>query len=249
MKTSMRCIVADDYDELSRVGADEVEDVIATKPAASVLVATGNTPMGLYQELARRRANGVFDASQVRVFQLDEYLGLEADDRRSLFGWTRRSFIDPLGIQLDNVTRLAPDTGDLETTCRAYDAAVEASGGLDLAILGLGPNGHLGFNEPPADAHAPTRVVDLTMESVESNAQYWGGRDEVPHRAMTAGMDVILASRRILLVVSGSHKREVLEQTVAGAVTPDIPASYMQLAANVTVLADRDAWGTMSQPG
>ena len=248
MTTRMRCIVADGYGELSQIGADAVEAAIKANPYVSVLVATGNTPMGLYQELARRRANGALEASHVRVFQLDEYLGLEPEDRRSLFGWTRRSFVDPLGIPLENVIRLAPEAGDLEAACRAYDAAIKSAGGLDLAILGLGPNGHLGFNEPPADADAPTRVVDLTPESIESNAQYWGGCDAVPRAAMTAGMDVILGARRTLLVVSGSHKQDVLERTVVGTVTPDVPASYLQLAGDVTVLADRDAWGAMPNP-
>lgn len=243
MKTSMRRIVADNYEELSRAGADEVVESVAARPVAAILAATGNTPMGLYQELARRRGNGTFDASKARVFQLDEYVGLEHDDRRSLYGWTRRAFVDPLGIPIDQLTRLSSETDDLEAACRAYEAAIESAGGIDLAILGLGPNGHLGFNEPPADSNSPTRVVNLTIESVDSNAEYWGGRDEVPRRAMTAGMDIILAAKSILLVVSGAHKRDILERTVSGAVTPDVPASYLQLATNVTILADRDAWG------
>ena len=241
MKTTLRKMVAHDYVDLSRRGAEEVSRFFAERPSATLLVATGNTPMGVYQELARRKEAGELDSTALRVFQLDEYVGLGPDDRRSLYGWTRRSFVDPLGIPIDQVTRLEADAEDPQKACQAYEAAVAAAGGIDLAILGLGPNGHLGFNEPPSGADAPTRLIDLTEESVKSNATYWGGRNQVPRQAMTAGMNVILAARHIVLVVSGKHKRTILERAISGAVTPDVPASWLQRAPNVTILADRDA--------
>ncbi len=237
----MQKIVADTYEQLSQLGADIVARILAERPDASFLVATGNTPMRMYQELARRHGEGSLDATRARVFQLDEYVGLNPDDFRSLYGWTRRSFVEPLGIPPGQVTRLEADTGDPQAACEDYEAAVAAAGGIDLAILGLGPNGHLGFNEPPSGPDAPTRLIDLAEESVESNAQYWGGRDQVPRRAMTAGMNVILAARHIVLVVSGKHKRTILERALNGAVTPDVPASWLQRAPNVTILADHDA--------
>lgn len=234
----MQYIVADNPEHLSHLGADIVAQTLAEHPGASILAATGNTPMGIYQELARRRRQEELDARKVRVFQLDEYLGLGPDDVRSLYGWTRRSFVEPLGIPEQQVTRLEADADDSQA---AYEAAVAAAGGIDLAILGLGPNGHLGFNEPPSEADAPTRLIDLTEESIESNATYWGGRDQVPRRAMTAGMNVILAARHIVVLVSGKHKRTILERTLSGPVTPDVPASWLQRAPNVTILADREA--------
>jgi glucosamine-6-phosphate deaminase len=242
-KTSMQILIAEDYEELSRLGAKEVSRNIAERPGATLLVATGNTPMGVYQDLAHRREAGMLDTASLSVFQLDEYIGLEQDDRRSLYGWTRRSFVDPLRIPLDQVTRLDATASDIHGACSAYDAKIQAAGGIDLAILGLGPNGHLGFNEPPSQPDAPTRIVDLTEESVASNAQYWGSRDLVPRQAMTAGMNVVLASRHTLLLVSGSHKRNILKQTVYGEVTSQIPSSYLQRASNVTIIADRQAWG------
>jgi len=238
----VRLIITDDYGTLSRAGADLIADLIATEPTARIILATGETPMGVYGELAARRRRGEFDASHARIFQLDAYLGLGADDHRSLYGWMKRSFLDPLAVPEDNVVRLRGDTRNPEEACRAYDAAIEAAGGIDLAVLGLGPNGHLGFNEPPADDDAPTRVVELTPASVESNARYWGGRDRVPRQALTAGMTTLLAARRTLLVVSGPHKRDILRRAVEGPITPDVPASYLRRAAGVTVLADRAAW-------
>lgn len=239
----MELVIVDDYAALSHAGADWMAEAIGAKPDAAIVVATGDTPMGVYRELADRRARGLVDPARLRVFQLDAYLGLTPDDRRALFGWTRRSFIEPLGIPMEQVTRLPGDTPDPAAACRAYDATARALGGFDISILGLGPNGHLGFNEPPSPPDAPTRIVDLTPESIVSNARYWGGMDQVPRQALTCGMDLLLAARRTLLVVTGAHKREILRRAVEGPQTPAVPASFLQAAANVTVLADRAAWG------
>ncbi len=238
----MKLIVTDDYEALSLAGAEIMAEVMAAKSDAAVLVATGDTPMGIYRELAARRAQGRLDASRLRIFQLDEYVGVPPQDERSLYGWMARSFVHPLGTPEASVVRLPWSANGLEASCRAYDQAVQSAGGFDLAVLGLGPNGHLGFNEPPCDAHAPTRAIDLTEASIESNASYWGGTHRVPHRAVTAGMAQLMAAHEILLVVSGAHKRDILRLTVSGPITPDVPSSFLQQAANVIVLADRAAW-------
>lgn len=225
-----------------RAGADFIVDTLRRKPDPTVVLATGNSPIGVYRELAERYRGGEWDPSRLRVFQLDAYLGLSPDDRRSLYRWLDEAFLQPLDIPPDNVVRLPGDTQDPEAVCRAYDRALEAAGGFDLAVLGLGPNGHLGFNEPPSEASSPTRVVELTEASIVSNAVYWGGRDSVPRLALTAGMAALLGARTTLLLVSGAHKRKVLERTIRGPVTPEVPASLLQSVAGVTVLADRAAW-------
>ncbi|MBI3647700.1 MAG: glucosamine-6-phosphate deaminase [Actinobacteria bacterium] len=238
-----RIQVVQDADELGRAGADLVAGVFAATPAASVVVATGRTPMGLYAELAGCRRSGLADTTRITVYQLDEYLGLEPGDRRSLFGWMRRRFLEPLGITGERVVRL-PLGGDLEGACAAFDRALEERGGLDLAILGLGPNGHLGFNEPPSDPWAPTRVVDLSPVTIVANASYWGEVADVPTRAVTMGMGQLLSARAIVLVVSGKSKREIAHRALEGPVGPGVPASFLQEAASgVTVIVDRAAWG------
>lgn len=238
----MRLIVVDDYAALSQAAAEIMTAAIVANPTAAMVLATGETPMGLYNALAERQQRGEVDTSRLRIFQLDAYVGLAPDDRRSLYGWMKRSFLDPLRVPETQVTRLPGDAVDPDNACRAFDHSIREAGGFDFSLLGLGPNGHLGFNEPPADPDAPTRVIDLTEESVESNARYWGGRAQVPRQAMTCGMAALLAARQTLLVVSGAHKREILQRTISGPVTPDVPASFLQQATNVTVIADRAAW-------
>lgn len=232
----MNLIIVDDYQSLSQAGADWLVEAIQAKPDAAIVVATGETPMGVYRELAERHSHGWIDTSRLHVFQLDAYVGLAPDDRRSLFGWMCRSFVEPLGIAEANVIRLAGDYTEPWEACRSYYMAVRSDGGFDISVPGLGSNGHLGFNEPPSSKDARTRIVDLTPESIVSNARYWGGEEQVPKQALTCGMDLLLAARRTLLVVSGAHKHHILHRTVEGPPSPEVPAS------NVNVIADRAAW-------
>ncbi len=217
-------------EQLAQAAANFISAQVRAKPDLSILVATGDTPMPTYIELARRAKAGAVDFSRVTAVQLDEYLGVSDDDPRSLWGWMRRSFVEPLGI-----TRAVR----LESPAQ-FAAAVADLDGLDLAVLGLGPNGHLGFNEPPSQPDAPTRTLTLTPASLMSNAAYWGGL-AVPTGAVTAGMDVILAARACLLLVSGAHKRAILRAALEGPEAPTVPASFLRRTA-LTVIADEAAW-------
>ncbi len=156
---SMDLVIVDDYEALSKAGADWFAEAVKAKPEATIVVATGDTTMGVYRELGERWARGLIDASQLRVFQLDAYLGLSPDDRRSLFGWMRRSFLETLGIPEANVVRLVANSPDPWEACRAYEAMARQVGGFDLSILGLGPNGHLGLNEPPSRRMLPPGLL------------------------------------------------------------------------------------------
>jgi glucosamine-6-phosphate deaminase len=238
-----RIMIVEDAGELGRVGADLVAEAIASGPAVSITAATGSSPMGLYSALAAHYRSGALRTDEVTVFQLDEYLGLAAGDRRSLLGWTRRSFLEPLGIGDEQVVPLPLD-GDVEESCAAFDRAVEARGRLDIAILGLGRNGHLGFNEPPSASRSRTRVVELTAGTLQDNARYWGSVADVPARAITMGLRQLLGARRIVMVVSGAIKRAIMHRALEGPVGPEVPASFLQTAeAEVTVIVDRSAWG------
>lgn len=244
----MRLILAEDYDDLSDRAARLLADAIAAKPDLALIPATGDTPMGAYARLAGIAATEGTETGRLRVFQLDEYLGLPPGDRRLLAGWMDRSLIQPLGIAEAGVVRFASEAADPGETCAAWDAALAAAGGADLVVLGLGPNGHLGFNEPPTDRDAPTRVVELTPESIRSNGPYWGGEEFVPRRAVTAGMTALLAARQVVLLVSGGRKHGILHRTVGGDVTPEVPGSWLQTVPDAIVIADRAAWGDLPVP-
>ena len=238
LRPGLNLMIFPDPSALAVAAADLIAAQVRARPELSVLVATGSTPMATYTELARRVQAGTLDMGRVTAVQLDEYLGLEQDDPRSLWGWMERSFVLPLGVA--RTLRLNAAGADLQRACADYDAALTALGGIDLAVLGLGPNGHLGFNEPPSPASAPTRAVDLTPGSRASNRSYWG--QDVPGQALTAGMNVILAARTTLLLVTGAHKRGVLRRVLSGPQTPDLPASLLA-GEGVSVLADRVALG------
>ncbi|WP_226781705.1 glucosamine-6-phosphate deaminase [Oceaniglobus trochenteri] len=238
----MEIRVLPDAAQLAVAGAQAFADALSAEPAMAAAIATGRSPIALYEQLAQMQQDGRADTGQMRAFQLDTYLGVPDDDRRSLWGWMERAFVTPLGISPDRVEKIDAMAPDIAAECRRYDAAIAAAGGLGLAILGLGPNGHVGFNEPPSPADAPTRTVALTPESLNSNAGYWGGLDQVPAHGVTMGMAPLLAARRVILVVTGAHKHKILRRAVEGPATPDVPASLFQSHPGTVVLADKAAW-------
>ncbi len=220
-------------DEVGAAGAAVVDDALRapSRPDATLMPALGSSALEVYAALGRR--------SGLRLVQLDEYV-VPADDPRSLIGWLRRDVAAPLGVPDERIVRLDGGAVDRQAACLAYDAAVARAGGIDVAVLGLGPNGHLGFNEPPADRDAPTRVVELAPASLASNARYWPGLD-VPRAALTAGMSTILAARFVVLVVRGDSKRDILRSMLDGPVGPDLPASFLRDHPDALLLADRAA--------
>ena len=235
-------VVVDDAAWLARVGADVVAEVVNANGPVTVVPATGETPVGMYAELAARRARGEIDTRGVSIVQLDEYLGLERDDRRALFGWMDRTVLEPLAIADERVTKL-PTEGDVDAACAVFDRELDARGGIDLAILGLGTNGHLGFNEPPSAAGSSTRTIDLTPDTIAANARYWGSEGDVPTRAVTLGLRTLLDARRILLLVGGASKHAIVRRALEGPVGEDVPASFVRQArGSVTVVVDRAAW-------
>ena len=238
----LRPVVVDDASALAAAGADLIGERLTSGGARSVVAATGFTPIGLYAELGARRRGGTINPSGLSVFQLDEYLGLEPGDGRSLLSWMRRAFLEPLDIADDRVVPL-PVAGDLDAGCAAFDHALDERGGLDLAILGLGTNGHLGFNEPPSSPEDGTRAVRLLPETVAANARYWGDGAGLPGRAVTMGLRQILAANRIVVLASGAAKHDVVHAALEGPVGPSVPASFLQDAdADVSVIVDRAAW-------
>lgn len=232
------------YPELSRIAADRVQAVLVEKPDSKIVFAMGQTPLGLYAELVRRKRQGALDVSQLWAFQLDGYVGVADDDPRSLWTSLNRVLLAPMGVPVEHTVRFHENASDPEADCRRYERAVKEAGGYDLAVLGLGLNGHLGFNEPPSGPGASTRVVTLSQMARASSRAYFPADYAVPTRGMTAGMDLLLAARRIVVLVSGASKQAVLHEMCTGKPTPTVPASYLNsTSAPTEIIADHEALG------
>lgn len=202
---------------------------------------TGATPGPLYRRMADAVARGAWRWPDVRLVTLDEYLGADPADPRSLQGWLDAHLLRPTGFAPERLLAFDPQAPDPDAEAARVEALVRAAGGLDLLVLGLGRNGHLGFNEPGSPLDGPSHVVTLTADSIDANAAHWGGADLVPRRALTLGLGTFASARAVLVLVTGPTKAAILARALDGPVDPAVPASWLQGRASVTVLADRAA--------
>lgn len=237
----MRLEVYPDYDALSHAGALWVTNVVRATPGANLVFALGNTPLGTYRLLADSVRRGEVSFSAAHLFQLDDYMGLAPDDWRSFRRWLVTSCAEPLGIPLANVVPLPSTAPDHVSACAAFEEQIAARGGIDAALLGLGINGHLGFNEPGSAFDSRTRCIELTPESVRSSATYWGSEEAVPRWGITMGLGTLREARQICLLVSGERKASILARTVLGGVGVDVPATCLRDHPDVVIMADREA--------
>ncbi len=237
--------VVADYAEVSRLAADVVTRVVTDDPDAAITLPTGETPRGLYEELVRRIQAAELNFAGVHFFCLDDYLGKGIDDETSLTAWLNEVFLQPAGLAADHIhmiPSLATNPSEAATAANAYEADIERLGGLKLAVVGLGRNGHIGFNEPGSPIDSRTRIVDLTEESRNQNAAYYDGEQFIPDRAMSMGIGTILGADLLVLIVSGAAKADILKATLEGPVSSDVPGSFLQTVGDrLIVLADREA--------
>ena len=234
--------VVADYEEMSRQAAALVADAVAAKPDLVLALPTGSTPLGMFRSLLGLQSSGSLDLSRVTFFCLDEYLGAAPEDENSLTGWLLREFMGPAGIKCEDLHLVPSTASDPELAAARYDAELAAHGGLDLAVLGLGPNGHIAFNEPGSERHSRTRVLDLTPESIAQSSGYWADGIETRTRAMTMGVGTLLEAKRIVLIVSGAAKAEMLRRSLHDTPTAEVPASWLQDVPEKTlVIADAAA--------
>lgn len=228
-----RLIVLANAAAAGETGADLIEAAVAADPALVLGVATGSSPLGIWAALARRR----LDVSRVSAFALDEYLGLPPDHPESYRAVVARDIIRPLG--LDPARVRTPDAqGDPEAAARDYEAAIVDAGGVDLQVLGIGRNGHIGFNEPGSSLAAPTHVAELSAETRRDNARYFSSLEDMPTRCITQGIGTILRARRLVLIALGEAKAQAVAAAIDGPVTSSLPASALQLHPDATVLVD-----------
>ena len=234
--------VVESYEAMSVMAADMVQETVERRPDAAITVPTGQTPLGMYEELVRRVRSGALDLDQVQIFCLDDYLGQSRHDEASLTRWLYDAFLTPAGIPEGNIHLIPATAADPEAEAQAYEDEIAALGGLELAVVGLGPNGHVAFNEPGSAPDSRTRVVELASESREQSAAYWEGEAEIPQRAITMGLGTILGARSIVLIVSGGEKAGVVRRSLEEEPSLDVPGSWLQTAGErLSVVLDREA--------
>lgn len=231
----MKLIHCKDYYNVSRQAANIISAQIIMKPHAVLGLATGSTPIGTYDQLVRWYDKGDLDFSEVTTVNLDEYRGLTGDHEQSYRYFMNKHLFDRVNIRMERT--FVPDgVGDAEAACTAYDMLIERLGGIDLQLLGIGNNGHIGFNEPDTAFETMVHIVDLKQSTVEANARFFASIDEVPTQAITMGLKSIMQSKKILLVAAGPKKMDILKKALYGPVTPDVPASILQLHHDLTVV-------------
>ncbi len=234
-------VVLADAGAVGRAGADVVERVLQANAACVLGLATGSSPRPIYRELARRYRDGLTFAA-ARAFLLDEYVGLPADHPGRLVAAIRRDLLDHVDLPLDRLDSLDGTVADLDAECARHEAAIADAGGVDLQLLGIGGNGHIAFNEPGSWLGARSRVVALTAQTRADNAASFDDRlDDVPAQALTQGVATILDARQLLLVASGPRKAGPVALALEGPVTAEVPASALQLHAQLTVVLDEPA--------
>ena len=245
----MRIIVCPDYNAMSRQAANVIAAQVIMKPDCVLGLATGSTPVGAYQQLAKWQQQGDVTFKDVRTVNLDEYRGLPGTHDQSYRYFMNTNLFDH--IDIDKANTYVPNgmAEDVDAECAAYDERIQEFGGIDLQLLGIGHDGHIGFNEPADHFSCGTNCVELTDMTIDANARFFANRDDVPRQALTMGMQAIMQARAILMVVSGADKAEIIRKSFCGPITPEVPASILQLHPNVTIVGDEAALAGLKEEG
>lgn len=237
----MRVIKVKDYDEMSRVAAGFISSMVILKPDCVLGLATGGTPEGTYKELIRAYNDGTLDFSDVKSVNLDEYHGLASDNDQSYHYYMVNKLFNHINIKKKNYylpNGLAEDTAK---ECGRYNDVITSLGGVDLQLLGIGVNGHIGFNEPDEELNKDVHLAKLTDSTIEANSRFFKTYDDIPKHAFTMGVGTIMEARKIVLIASGKNKAKIMPAVINGPITTAVPASLLQLHPDVVIIADEDA--------
>ena len=238
----MKIIRAKDYNDMSRKAANIISAQVIMKPDCVLGLATGGTPVGTYNQLVEWYNKGDLDFSEVTTVNLDEYRGLPREHSESYWSFMHRNLFDLVNVNPASINLPDGTNMDAEAECARYDAVIERAGGVDLQLLGIGHDGHIGFNEPSDAFDLGTHCVDLKPETIEANKRFFeGNEDLVPKQAYTMGIRTIMQARKVLMVASGKDKAEILKKAFFGPVTPEVPASILQMHPDFILVADEDA--------
>ena len=237
----MKIIVAKDYEEMSRKAGNLFASQLILKNNAVIGLATGSSPVGMYRELIQTYQAGDIDFDEVVSFNLDEYIGLTPDNEQSYYYFMRKNLFDHINIRPENIHIPSGIAVNMTIAAQGYDKMIEEAGGIDIQVLGIGNNGHIGFNEPDVKFEARTHIVELEPETIEANSRFFDSIDQVPTQAISMGIKNIMQSRKIVLIASGEGKAKVVQAMIEGPITPELPASVLQLHPDVTIILDEAA--------
>lgn len=237
----MQLIIEKDYKKMSKKAAELVTNQITFNPASVLGLATGSTPLGMYKELVKNFNKGEIDFSEVITFNLDEYYKISRDNKNSYHYYMITNFFNKINIKSTNINLFDGMTDKPQQECENYDREIREVGGIDLQILGIGTNGHIGFNEPGDKLCVKTHLVELTEETIKANIRFFVDGKKVPKRAITVGMATILKAKKILLLASGKKKAWAVKKAVNGYIDTKIPASFLQLHPHITMVIDEEA--------
>jgi len=234
------------YNKMSELAAKIVVKQIKNKPNIVLGLATGSTPLGMYRELVKLYKKGKFDFSKVTTFNLDEYLGLSPEHPQSYHYYMYENFFNHVNIEEKNIHIPKGDTKDPVQVCLNYEREIEKVGGIDLQILGIGVNGHVGFNEPDINLETKTHVIQLSDNTITANSRFFKNLDEVPKKAITMGMATIMKSKRIILMAWGAEKKKPILKVISGHIATEVPASLLQVHNDVILIVDKQIYSSSS---
>ena len=238
----MKIIRTKDYADMSRKAANIISAQVIMKPDCVLGLATGGTPVGTYEKLVERYNEGDLDFSEVTSVNLDEYRGLPKEHPESYWSFMHKNLFDHVNIRPEAIHLPDGTNPDAADACAKYNGIIHSVGGIDLQLLGLGPNGHIGFNEPGEAFELETHCVDLTPATIEANKRFFDGNEDlVPKQAYTMGIRTIMQARKVLMVVNGAGKAEIVKKAFFGPVTPEVPASILQLHPDFILVGDEEA--------
>jgi glucosamine-6-phosphate deaminase len=242
---NIKIIIVDNYEQMSKKAAAMIEAQVLLKRNSVLGLATGSTPEGMYQELVKKYQENEVNFQDVTTFNLDEYYPIAPDNPQSYAYYMHEHFFKHVNVREHYQNIPSGSNTNVEETCQVYDRAIEVSGNIDLQILGIGTNGHIGFNEPDVKFESGTHLVELDEETIEANARFFDHIADVPKQALSMGIRNIMHSKKIILMASGQNKAKAIRAMLKGPVTPELPASILQLHQDVTLIIDEEAAGEL----
>ena len=241
----MKLIRVQNYEQMSKEAAEIINEQIINKPKSVLGLATGSTPIGTYKLLIKSNEQNQTDWSLIKTFNLDEYIGIDQEHKMSYKYFMKENLFSKVNIDLKN-TYIPYNKGNIKENAEEYEKLIAKSGYIDLQILGIGTNGHIGFNEPGSKINSITREIDLKNETISSNARFFDSIDKVPKKAITMGIETILKSKKIVLLASGKNKAQAIKDTLEMEPNSQVPSSFLQKHNNVIVIADEEACSLLS---